>query len=228
MTLARAIAPGEHYHIFNRGAHKTNLFRKERDWLRFLFLILYCQAPVRVANTTRFMRASALEKGFSVPERYAREIEKRRLVELVSFCVMPNHFHLLIHELEEGGIAQYMQRVMLGYTKYFNEKYGASGHIFQGRYKSVHVADNDQLLYLSAYIHRNPRELAKWKGYELTYPYSSFQDLVEESRWGRLLVGDILTGQFDETEQSNYLDFVNTSTAKLLEDKVPSRSLASE
>lgn len=228
MTLARAMAPGEYYHVFNRGARRHDLFKEERDWLRFLFLVLYCQAPARIANTSRFIQTRALEDGFNVPAAHTQKIEAARLVELVSFCIMPNHFHLLLCEKEEGGIAQYMQRVTLGYTKYFNEKYGVSGHIFQGRYKSVHVSDNDQLLYLSAYIHRNPRELAKWKDYELAYPYSSFQDLVEQNRWGKLLAPEIVLGQFDDTRRSNYLDFVNTSTAKLLEEKVPARSLTLE
>lgn len=225
MTVARAIAPGEHYHVFNRGANKADLFREESDWIRFLFLLLHCQSPIVIPNTARFIRASALEDGFAVPEVQKQKVIEQRFVELVSFCIMPNHFHLLLHEKEEGGIAQYMQRLAVGYTMYFNTKYETSGHIFQGRYKNVHVADNDQLLYLSAYIHRNPRELTKWKNYELAYPYSSFQDLVEENRWGSLLVPDILTGQFDGTRKSNYLDFVNTSTAKLLEDRISGKSL---
>lgn len=224
MTVSRAIAPGEYYHLFNRGAHKVDLFRDDADWLRFLFLVIHCQSPVTVENTHRYLTRAALEDGFKLPKRYRAEIESKRLVELVSFCIMPNHFHLLVREKEEGGIAQYMQRMAVGYTMYFNNKYETTGHAFQGRYKSIHVSDNDQLLHLSAYIHRNPRELAKWKGYELAYPYSSFQDLVEENRWGNLLVGDILTSQFDGTKQSNYFDFVNTSTAKLLEEEIPAAS----
>jgi putative transposase len=225
MTIARDIAQGEYYHVFNRGANKNNLFREDKDWVRFLFLLLYCQSPVVVANTPRFIRMKALEDGFSVPEKNMGEILKTRFVELISFCVMPNHFHLLVREKEEGGIARYLQRVSTGYTMYFNTKYGTSGHLFQGRYKDVHVKDNDQLLYLSAYIHRNPRELSKWKGKEESYPYSSFQDLALKNRWGDLLSEDIITGQFDGTKQSNYLDFVNMSTAKLFEAEVPKGSL---
>ena len=225
MTVARRIAEGEYYHVFNRGAHKTNLFKDERDWLRFLFLVLYCQAPVTIPNTRRFMVPTAAASGFRVPLHFETEIEQKRLVELVSFCIMPNHFHLIVKELSEGGISSYMQRVATGYTMYYNTKYDASGHLFQGRYKTVHIKDNDQLLYLSSYIHRNPRELAKWKGLEQAYPYSSLQDLAGINRWGSLLVGDIITSQFDGTKQSNYRDFVNLSSAKLFEDKVPHKSL---
>lgn len=224
MTLKREIAPGEYYHVFNRGAHKHNLFRDERDWARFLFLLLYCQAPVAIPNTKRFITPSAVASGFRVPLHFEDEIEEKRLVELVAFCVMPNHFHLIVKEKEEGGISAYMQRVAVGYTMYYNTKYEASGHMFQGRYKTVHIADNDQLLYLSAYIHRNPRELEKWRGLEQAYPYSSLQDLAGVNRWGKLLVGDIITGQFEGTKTSNYRDFVNTSSAKLFEKKLPGAS----
>ena len=226
MTLARNSAPGEYYHVFNRGAHKTNLFRDDKDWMRFLFLLLYCQAPVSIPNAKRFMAPAAVASGFRVPLHYEDEIEKTRLVELVSFCIMPNHFHLILREVKENGISDYLQRVSLGYTSYFNTKHGASGHLFQGRYKSIHITDNDQLLYLSAYIHRNPRELAKWKGLEQAYPYSSLQDLAGINRWGKLLVGDIITSQFDGTKQSNYRDFVNLSSAKLFEEKLTERSLS--
>jgi putative transposase len=226
MTLARENAPGEYYHIFNRGAHKTNLFKDEKDWLRFLFLILHSQSPISVVNISRFVIPSALVGGFKVPDHYVADIVEKRFVEIVSFCLMPNHFHLILKESIEGGISEYMQRIAVGYTMYFNTKYKATGHVFQGRYKSVHIKDNNQLTYLSAYIHRNPRELSKWKGREESYPYSSFQDLALKNRWGDLLAEDIITSQFDGTKQSNYLDFVNMSTAKLLNEQLPDSSLS--
>ncbi len=226
MTLARNIAESEYYHLFNRGAHKAPLFKDEKDWLRFLFLILHCQSPIVIPNVRRFAVPTALSQGFMIPPHFEEEIQKKRIVELVSFCIMPNHFHLLVRELTEGGISAYMQRVLVGYTMYFNTKHQTSGHLFQGRYKSVHVADNDQLLYLSAYIHRNPRELPKWKGLEQAYPYSSLQDLAAVNRWGRLLSGDILTSQFDGSKESNYKDFVNSSSAKIFEEELNVHSLS--
>jgi putative transposase len=125
---------------------------------------------------------------------------------------MPNHFHLILREVEEGGIARYMQRVLNGYTKYYNAKYETSGHLFQGPYKAVHVADNDQLLYLSAYIHRNPRELHDWKNREHQYRWSSYQDYVAENRWEGLLSTSLVVEQFDSKEA--YRKFVETSSAK--------------
>ena len=82
-----------------------------------------------------------------------------RYVELVSFAFIPNHFHLIVHEKKENGISQYMQRILNAYTKYFNAKYKKTGHLFQGPFKAVHTESNEQLLHLSAYIHRNPERL---------------------------------------------------------------------
>lgn len=225
MTYARNIAPGEYYHLFNRGAHRMNVFREKRDWVRFLLLILYMQSPRSVKNLVRYVTQEAPTIGFLFPLKEQEAMVRERFVELTAFCIMPNHFHLLLKEVEEGGTARYMQRVLNSYSKYYNEKYQSSGHVFQGRYKSVHVKDDRQLVYLSAYIHRNPRELRAWKNKEFEYPYSSLQDYTKANRWGGLIVPDIIATQFGMTKDSNYADFVRTSTAKLLEGELEGISL---
>ena len=221
-TLSRpGIAPGEYYHLLNRGAGKQTTFLDKSDWQRFLFSILYLQSPEPFKNIARISSQFSPNIGFPVPIDTLARILESRFVELVSFCLMPNHFHLLVREKEEGGIAKYMQRVGDGYTKYFNTKHDRTGHVFQGPYKAVHVKSNRQLLYLSSYIHRNPRGLHEWKGWEFEYPWSSLQDFATANRWGGLIVPDIIVGQFDTTKNSNYADFVRMSTAKLLEEELP-------
>ncbi len=220
MTLARGVAPEEYYHVFNRGAHRLPIFKDNIDRLRFLFLILYCQSPATTKNVNRIVRRGSAEEGFPVPLDEQEVMIRSRGVELVAFSLMPNHFHLLLKETVEGGISDYMQRVGTAYTMYFNTKYEASGHVFQGRYKSVHVKDNRQLTYLSAYIHRNPRELKDWKDKEEKYPFSSLQDYVDKNRWGNLIVTDIIAEQFAGAKDSNYRDFVRTSTAKMLAEEL--------
>lgn len=135
------------------------------------------------------------------------------MVELNIFTTMPNHFHLLVQEKTEGGISSYLQRLQNGYAKYFNAKYKKQGHLFQGAFRATPVETDEQLLYLSAYIHRNPRDLAEWKNKEIKYPWSSYQDLVEKNRWGELLKLSIILDQFSEAK--DYYKFVETSTAKL-------------
>jgi putative transposase len=131
---------------------------------------------------------------------------------LINFTLMPNHFHLIIRELKEGGISQYMQRVLNAYTKYYNTKYKISGHLFQGPFQIVYIKNDNQLLYLSAYIHRNPGEIKEWTGKEHIFPYSSYQDCINKNRWGELLKTDIITEQFSTGEK--YKSFVETSGAK--------------
>ena len=221
MTLKRNLAEGEYYHIFNRGIGKNNIFRDDTDRKRFLFSLLYYQSPTKIENVSRYVKKYMPETGFSVKERILEEVLENRMVDLTCFCLMPNHFHLLVHEKIEGGISAYMQRVQLAHTNYLNTKYQLSGHVFQDRYKAVHVETNHQLLYLSAYIHRNPRELKAWKGKEFEYPWSSLQDLTEANRWGGLLEADIIAEQFEAEPNSNYADFVKTSTAKAFEEEIP-------
>lgn len=219
MTVQRLLAPGEYYHVFNRGAFKTAIFKDRSDLARFLFGVVYFQSPTPFPKVGRLTQTFS-PTGFDVSERDFLHVLDGRTVELVSFCIMGNHFHLLVRELVEGGIARYMQRIGDAYSKYFNAKYQATGHVFQGRYKAVHVHDNRQLMYLSAYIHRNPRELRGWKNKEHEYPWSSLTDYVTENRWGGLLAQEIILDQFEGTRGSNYADFVKTSTAKEVESEL--------
>jgi len=210
------IAPGEYYHILNRGVNKQLIFQDISDRVRFLFLILYFQSPIPLHNISLIVKSFIKHRVFNSDRKIKDEIITGRFVELTSFCLMPNHFHLLVKEVEENGIARYMQRVLNSYTKYYNTKYGKSGHLFQGPYKAVLVENNNQLLYLSTYIHRNPRQLKEWLNKENIYPWSSYQDLVNKNRFEKLLVFNIINGQFKNKKE--YDEFIKTSPAKLLED----------
>lgn len=220
MTLARGIGTGEYYHVYNRGAHRHGVFHDRSDNARFLFGLVYFQSPALFGHIGRLARTFDNRGGFEVSDSNFENVLAGRMIELVSFCIMGNHYHLLIRELTEGGIADYMQRVSVAYSKYYNTKYQSSGHVFQGRYQSVHIKDNRQLMYLSAYIHRNPHELKAWRGKEAEYPWSSLHDYTVENRWGGLLAPEIILDQFAGTSTSNYADFVKTSTAKILEDEL--------
>jgi putative transposase len=139
-------------------------------------------------------------------------------VELSSFALMPNHFHLIVKETKERGMGKYMQRVLNSYTKYFNTRYGVSGHLFEGPYKAVHIESNEQLLHLSAYIHLNPREFNEWHKKEVNFPWSSYQDYIKENRWRNLLKIEIITEQFKN--KNEYKNFVETSGAKEIKDEL--------
>lgn len=219
------IAPFEHYHLFNRGVNHQQIFFEERDLTRFLFLILHKQSPTTTTTCTDYYVQEFLKRRtWSTTDTTTVKIVGTRAVELVNFCLMDNHFHLTVRELKEGGASKYMQRILNGYTKYFNTKYRRKGHLFEGPFKAVHVKSNVQLLHLSAYIHRNPRDIRDWRGKEESYPWSSLQDLISENRWGRLLSPNAILEQFGkdiETQKKGYRKFVETSTAKTLAASLP-------
>lgn len=206
------IIQGEYYHVLNRGNNKQAIFKEERDWIRLLFLILYFQSPVNLRNISREVNYFTKHEIFNVSKNKIKEIIDNRYVELISFTLMPNHFHLILKELEENGISKYMQRILNSYTKYFNVKNELSGHLFQGPFRVVHIEDDPQLIYLSAYIHRNIIEMKDWTGKENIFPYSSFKDYLGENRWGELLKNDIIKNQFSDYKK--YKFFVDNSGAK--------------
>lgn len=212
------IAIGEYYHVFNRGNNKQIIFLDGRDYLRFLFLIIFFQSPVVFEQIGRQVYYFVKNKTFNIDGDLEKEIIKHRNVELINFALMPNHFHLTLCEFKESGISQYMQRILCAYTKYFNTKYKKYGHLFQGPYKAINIENNNQLLYLSTYIHRNPKEISEWKNKEHIYPWSSYQDFIRKNRWGKLLKQDIILKQF--LNKKEYWDFEKTSSAKELKENL--------
>lgn len=207
------ITPGEHYHIYNRGMAKQKIFLDKSDYARFLFCLLYFQSDVTFNNLGYYISYFKKNKKFNLSPKTISKIISKRSVELVNFSLMPNHFHATIFEVNEKGIAMYMQRVLNSYTKYFNTKYQRTGHLFQGPYQAVYIEDNEQLLHLSAYIHKNPKEIKNIgrRGW-INYFWSSYQDYIVENRWSEFLKTSIVLGQFKN--KSEYIDFIKTSPAK--------------
>ena len=205
-------AEKEHYHLFGRGVNKEKIFIDERDYIRFIFLITHFQSPTRLYNISWYTQSFIKKGSFSTKEDKVKDIIKKRSVELVAFALMPNHFHILVRNLEDGVLSVYMHRVLTAYSKYFNAKYNKKGHVFHGPFGAVHIKNNNQLLHLSAYIHKNPKETGVWENSYDRYPWSSYQDYIGTNRWGNFISPDIILKQFKD--QAKYKDFVFTSTAK--------------
>jgi len=218
MQRKEKICAGEHYHLYNRGVRREPIFLEDADRIRFLFLLLYCQLPLPLSNND--YHAQLFEKhGSFYLHAHRGEIEKAlamRTVELKCFVMMQNHFHLVVRARDEGGISKYLQRVQNAYTKYFNIKHKKEGHLFQGPFRAIRVGESE-LRPLSAYLHRNPRELREWRGKESDYTFSSFPDYAKQNRWGALLMtADVLRGESSET----YRKFVEGSSAKSIEQEL--------
>ncbi len=146
--------PGEYYHIYNRGTDKREVFLDYSDYFRFIALLYICNNTERVD----LFEKPSLEKIFEIPR-------KKILINIGVYCLMPNHFHLLIKEKVNNGISMFMKKLCTAYAMYFNKKNERSGNLFQGRFKAE-LADTDRYLnYLFAYIHLNPVKLIEpeWK-----------------------------------------------------------------
>lgn len=156
------------YHIYNRGVEKRDIFLDEQDYAVFLHLLKYYLSPIDPDEVHPLLEF----QNFSVVRpRPLANIEKE--IELIAFCLMPNHFHLLVKQLTIDGITKLLRRIATTYSMYFNKRYERVGYLFQGKYKAILVETDSYLLHLSRYIHLNPLELTRTD--LVNYPYSSYK-----------------------------------------------------
>ncbi|QQG38029.1 MAG: transposase [Candidatus Kaiserbacteria bacterium] len=159
MGRREQIAPGEFYHIYNRGTEKRTIFMSTKDYERFLALLYACNGSKPVDLK---LQGSTLYQ-FLALNKEKKAVEKK--VDVCAYALMPNHFHLIVRSSEEGDVAKFMQKISTGYTMYFNTRYERSGALFQGKYKAIHADSDTYLAYLIAYVHLNPVQLIRptWK-----------------------------------------------------------------
>lgn len=155
---------GNIYHIFNRGVEKRDLFLDESDKWRFLQGMFLFNDKDGATNLLWRIEREKKRINFKVLREFIAVNRKDRkpLVRIMADCLMPNHFHFLVEEIEDKGISRFMHKFGIGYTKYFNEKYERVGSLFQGPFKAVQVEKEIQLLYLLVYINvLNPGQLVE-------------------------------------------------------------------
>ncbi|MFH1201033.1 MAG: transposase [bacterium] len=169
----QSFIPEEFYHLYNRGTEKRIIFLDEQDYHHFLFLMYICntEKSITLRNIGEFF-----ERG-------------KTIVDIGVFCLMPNHFHILVREKIEDGISTYMRKLLTGYSMYFNKKYKRTGKLHEGVFKSIHANKDTYLKYLYSYVHLNPAKIIdkNWKEnknrnavnllkYVFSYPYSSIKE----------------------------------------------------
>jgi putative transposase len=156
-------AKGNFYHIYNRGVEKRNIFVDDNDRWRFLQGLFLFNDVTTSANLLWDLERSNGLVNFSVLRKYFSEhsdMPRKPLVRIMADCLMPNHYHLLFEELEEGGISKFMHKLGTGYTIYFNKKYQRVGSLLQGTFKAKIVENDDYLKYILVYINVvNPGQL---------------------------------------------------------------------
>lgn len=189
-----SFSEGEYYHIYNRGTDKRVVYSSHDDYMRFLALMYICNniAPVNIREQ--------FPKGVSFVK--LKDITRdETLVDVGAYCLMPNHFHILVKEKKEEGITKFISKLATGYSMYFNSKYERTGKLFEGVFKATHVNENIYLKHLFSYIHLNPIKIfdPKWKEdgiidynkakkYLKDYKYSSYLDYLGNSRIENIII----------------------------------------
>lgn len=175
---ATPLANNEYYHIFNRGVAHQPTFLLNSDYERFLLSISYYRFANLPCKLSRLLQIPKDER-YQILSSLEKADEKS--VEIISFCLMPNHFHLLLQQIKDGGISKFMKQITDSYTRYFNTKHDRVGPIYQGAFKAVHINTDEQLIHLSRYIHLNPLVsfIVREEGF-LDYPWSSLKDFINE------------------------------------------------
>lgn len=202
-TRTFAFATNEFYHVYNRGVEKRTIYLDHFDHQRFLELLY-------VANTTKPIDLRAISRHHNSVYEWDKG---EPLVAIGAYCLMPNHFHVLLTPLQEHGVSVFMNKLSTSYSMYFNKKYERTGALFEGSFKAKHVDSDEYLKYLFAYIHLNPVKLLQpdWRergiinpneAYEYVsqFHHSSLVDYQQQARPERVILE---TSAFPDYFESN-------------------------
>jgi len=222
-------ALGEFYHVYNRGTDKRTIYKDAADYKRFIELLFLSNTLDRV-NVRDIKYAMKSVYDFAI---------KQKLVHIGAYCLMPNHFHILITPARENGVQLFMQKLSTGYAMYFNRKYERTGGLFEGKFKSELVESDEYLKYLFTYIHLNPIKLIQsdWKErgiqdveaslvYLSDYKHSSYIDFSRGLASGKRREEEKILSRSKfpeyflnptsfETEMREWLTFSNTELPSL-------------
>ena len=160
-----AFVTGETYHVYNRGVEQRQLYLTDDDYLRFIHDLYEFNDINRTPACAYRLRRDAVNNSDVGHPNYPNRPKREALVDILVFCVMPNHFHLMLRQLVDGGITKFMQKLGTGYANYFNTKFKRTGALFQGKFKAKLLTRESHFLYLPQYIHFNALDLCgeKWR-----------------------------------------------------------------
>lgn len=204
---------GSYVHVVKRGTRGLPIVRDGTDRFRFLLMLMHFNDEFASLNWYRDLQEADLHNSLLRPEYWP---ERKRLVNIIAFCLVENHFHLILQELSEGSIPRFMKRLGIGMAKKYNERYKESGSLFQGAYRAKMISDDRYFRYVSAYVQlknaldmypgglRSAREnLDHAYDWACAYPYSSLGDYA--GNFDRQIVEkDFLFSLFTPTEYKEF------------------------
>lgn len=173
------LATNEIYHIYNRGVEKRPIFIDKRDYSRFIAITNYyrfANCPMRFS----YFKLLSYEEKDNLFKKLEKESDK--LVEIFSFCFMPNHIHFLLKQLADKGISKFMAKITNAFSHYFNIRHNRKGYLFQGNFGASRIEDDEQFIHVSRYIHLNPVTSFIIEINDLPhYEYSSFPEYINST-----------------------------------------------
>lgn len=198
------LVTGETYHIFCRSIANFNIFNNDTDFLRMQQLIKYYS----VDNDLKFSKFNELqfvrEEGFNNAFKFISK-DKEKLVQIIAYCIMPTHIHLILKQLTDNGISKYMKDLLISYTRTFNLRHKRMGPLWESRFRSVLLKSDEQLFHLTRYLHLNPVTAGLVNRPE-DWVYSSYREYLGEVNGSAVICqfGDIL-----DVKPTSYRMFVN-------------------
>lgn len=203
---------GEYYHIYSRTILNVPEFKnyQNADKLFKTFLLANSMNSGRAFDYLRNDRSPKLEKAIEIAR------DGKRLVDILCYVIMPDHYHLLIKELKDSGITNFIRKCNISIAKYINIKNNRRGTLFESRFQSKHIDSNEYLLHLSVYIHLNPldfisgrdwreNKLKDWpsiKNKLIQYPWSSLRSFLDEGNENPIISGEeIILSQFSNRNE---------------------------
>lgn len=172
---------GHFYHIYNRGVEKRRIFEKNWDYSRFIKTIRYYQLLGPKPRLSKFLLGSIFKPDTN-----------KKIVEIICYCLMPNHFHFLVKQLKDGGITEFTSKLSNSYTKYYNTKYNRVGPLLQGEFKAVLIQSDEQLMHISRYIHLNPIASLLVKNLD-QHNWSSYKEYIQNNSAGLCTKEEVLS-----------------------------------
>ena len=197
-TRRKPLLVGQIYHIFSKSISGYKIFRDDDEYERMKDLLKYYRTESTPMRFSIFQEIKYKEK------KQIYEIEgDDLLVEIIAYCIMPTHFHLVVKQLKEDGISFFIQQILNSYSRYFNIKTKRKGPLWEGRFQNVVIETDEQLLHLTRYIHLNPvtaylvNRPEDWK-------FSSYREFLGEEKEKLSSFSNIL-----DTTPDNYKKFVD-------------------
>lgn len=203
----------ELWHALNRGVDKRIIFLDDQDRRRFIHNLFEFNNSTPANHTGRTMA-----------DFVNRPSDRKRLVDIHGWCLMDNHYHLLLSECVESGLIQFLRKLNIGYAKYFNERHKRSGTLFQGRTKKILIDNDAHFLHILNYIHLNPLDMLEgatdWRQRKVldantaqdhlqNYRWSSYRDYIGKRNFPSILTTSLFQEVFENKYEQQLKEYLN-------------------